>query len=461
MAPSLIYRRLRAPRNDGELLLEPNGPECLLLPAKNRALLATHDFDLDGESIQSLRTTARHELLAGARNYTADYAAELPSVSDHQLILMSGHQPTLFHPGVWAKNFAINRLAREVRGVAIHVIIDNDAMRENSIRIPTGSLTSPEMGTEPFDTFSEPIPFECRKTQDLSLLESFPARVHNRIKPFVDKPLVGLIWNDVMSAVRDGKPLGHSFAQARHLLEQSWGLQTLEIPLSQVCDSNAFLRFAVHLLIRGEEVLNAYNRRLAEYRSAHRLRNQAQPLPDLRRDGEWHEAPFWIWTSDDFRRRALWWRRDGEDLRLGDRNANCWTLSTPAHDPIAAIKKLSTLCKANLQIRPRALTNTMYLRLVLCDCFVHGIGGAKYDQITDLLIHDLFGILPPDPVVLSQTSLLPVAAKRTTGAELAKNKQILRSMYFHPENFLDAKMRSDAKVSSLEEMKRKMPAFIK
>jgi hypothetical protein len=52
-----------------------------------------------------------------------------------------------------------------------------------------------------------------------------------------------------------------------------------------------------------------------------------------------------------------------------------------------------------------------------------------------------------------------VAAKRTTGAELAKNKQILRSMYFHPENFLDAEMRCDAKVSSLEEMKKKMLAL--
>ncbi len=46
----------------------------------------------------------------------------------HQAIGRSlcGHQPQLFHPGVWFKNFLMDRLAQQVHGLAIHVIIDND-----------------------------------------------------------------------------------------------------------------------------------------------------------------------------------------------------------------------------------------------------------------------------------------------------------------------------------------------
>ena len=48
----------------------------------------------------------------------------------------------------------------------------------------------------------------------------------------------------------------------------------------------------------------------------------------------------------------------------------------------------------------------MYARLVLSDLFLHGIGGAKYDQLTDLIIARFFGLQPPGFVTLSATVLL-------------------------------------------------------
>ena len=43
-----------------------------------------------------------------------------------------------------------------------------------------------------------------------------------------------------------------------------------------------------------------------------------------------------------------------------------------------------------IRLRPRALTTTMYLRLAMGDLFLHGIGGAKYDQLTDRIIEHFF-----------------------------------------------------------------------
>ena len=36
----------------------------------------------------------------------------LPSLDPQGLIFLAGHQPELFHPGVWFKNFALGALAR-------------------------------------------------------------------------------------------------------------------------------------------------------------------------------------------------------------------------------------------------------------------------------------------------------------------------------------------------------------
>ena len=46
-------------------------------------------------------------------------------------------------------------------------------------------------------------------------------------------------------------------------------------------------------------------------------------------------------------------------------------------------------------LRPRALTLTLFARLCLGDFFIHGIGGGKYDEVTDAIIRDYFGVEPP------------------------------------------------------------------
>lgn len=455
MGPSLTYRRLRAPTNDGAFLLEPDPRACLALPGKNRELLGSHEFELAGQSIQAVRAEARKMLLASARDYTSQYTPQaLPALHDEPIV-MTGHQPALFHPGVWAKNFAIDGLAKSVRGLAIHVIIDNDTMREPSIRIPTGSTAKPEVVIEPFDRLSTAVPFERTRPVDLDVVRSFPSRVCDCVRPFVSAPLVKTLWDDVLSAIDRDKPLGHAFAQARHMLEQRWGLQTLEIPMSRICDTESFWKFAAHLLCQAADVRTHHNRRLREYRRVHRLRSLAQPLPDLRYDAGWVEVPFWSWTDEDPVRRSVWCRQTGANTELKSGKAS-WTLHSVGSDPSGAVNLLSRLCNDGWRLRPRALTATMYLRLLLCDCFVHGIGGAKYDQITDLLIYDLFGIAPPGFIALSQTTLLPTSTKPILPADIAMQRQLLRSMFHHPEVHLDDATRSSDKVSSMIEKKMEL-----
>ena len=53
--------------------------------------------------------------------------------------------------------------------------------------------------------------------------------------------------------------------------------------------------------------------------------------------------------------------------------------------------------EAGNKIRPRAITTTMFSRLFFSDVFIHGIGGAKYDTITDEIIKRILRYRPSPP----------------------------------------------------------------
>ena len=61
-------------------------------------------------------------------------------------------------------------------------------------------------------------------------------------------------------------------------------------------------------------------------------------------------------------------------------------------------------------IRPRALTLTLWARLLVCDFFVHGIGGAKYDRITDGIFRRYYRCEPPPYGCVTATLRLPAAS---------------------------------------------------
>jgi hypothetical protein len=135
-------------------------------------------------------------------------------------------------------------------------------------------------------------------------------------------------------------------------------------------------------------------------------------MPNLKVTPESVEVPFWF---DDF--------GDGSRKRAAvDRRPEGWALKAPAGDEFllqpsveaaALSRELSTWLRAhNLRLAPRALTTTMVIRLLLADQFVHGIGGARYDQVTDELIARHFGLEPPRFAVTTATMYFPTAAGR-------------------------------------------------
>jgi hypothetical protein len=69
--------------------------------------------------------------------------------------------------------------------------------------------------------------------------------------------------------------------------------------------------------------------------------------------------------------------------------------------------------------------------------FLHGIGGAKYDQVTDAIGLRFFGFALPEFATVSATLRLPIDHPRVDAAHQQALRQQLRDLEFHPERFAE------------------------
>jgi hypothetical protein len=412
--------RYRAPIRSGQKLAVPPWSELGEQLAANLRWRGEHEFDLLGKSLAQLVEEARDEMRGGQ-------AASGPYI-------VTGHQPGLVHPGVWVKNFAAAALADSHRGVGVHIVIDADLCRSASIFVPTGTVDSPRLEAVEYDGPGVAVPWEERRIVDERLWQSFPERVAQAVGTLVPERFLDAWWPLAVERGAATGLIGASLAQARQQTEIAWGCSNLELPQSRLCQTSAFRWFVCTLLADLPRFAAAYNASLAEYRRAHHLRNAAHPAPDLAADGAWLEAPLWVWTSDDVRRRPVFARPATGGVLLSDRRG--WEQLLPLATPTAAVDALAEWETAGVKLRSRALITTLFTRLALADLFLHGIGGAKYDEVTDAISRRFFGAAPPAFAAISGTLRLPIPHAATDPREPQRLRAEIRELTFHPERRL-------------------------
>jgi hypothetical protein len=223
----------------------------------------------------------------------------------------------------------------------------------------------------------------------------------------------------------------------------------------------AFARFSVQLLSELPRLQTIYNAQRENYRAAHDIRSQAHPVPALEQQHGWLEAPWWVYRPESPKRQRLWVKLIDNSLMLSDRAGWQTVIEGRIECDLAASQWLDILSDG-VYLRPRALLTTMYLRLIVSDAFVHGIGGGRYDQLTDAIIHEFFGVTPPDVIVASATLRLPVSATEPVLDSSQKQRQLLRQIKYHAESAsgpVAAEVES-SEVASLAARKRELLANI-
>jgi hypothetical protein len=425
---------LRAPQGDGELLAEPPLDRVGGLLAENHRRLTGAETTVGGRPLTELRRQAAGEALTASADYHREAGEPVPPAEPGRPLILAGHQPELFHPGVWVKNFALSDLARRHRATALNLVVDNDIAKTASLRVPdldAGEPSAVRLVTVPFDHWAGEAPYEERAVRDEAVFASLPERVAEHTENWPAPPILPEFWQDVLRQRGRTPLLGERVAAARRGWERRWGCHNRELPLSRLCRTEAFAAFAAHLLADLPRFQAVYNAAVHDYRRRHGIRSRNHPVPDLGRDGDWWEAPFWGWRAGAERRGRLMVRREGTGLllRAGD---EVWPTPHGAdgrgwQEPEAG----------GLKVRSRALTTTLFARLCLGDLFVHGIGGGKYDELTDELLRRFFGLEPPGYLVLSGTLRLPLPRFEGRPSLQTAAARLARDVYWNPQRHLD------------------------
>lgn len=435
------FPRYKTPEHDREVLLAPAWEQLLeqLTPAGQRAGRdAAGEATLESTSFERLATAAREEALAAALDYTRSYS-DVPEVSPDGAVVYTGHQPELVHPGVWLKNFLTARLAQQASATAIHLLIDCDQCVRPAIAAPSGEPAKPHFATIDYDQVLPSMPYEERQIVDARRWGDFPRAVADAMASYSVNPYLPAWWPETVDIARDERRLGHVIAKARHRTELAWGTQSLQLPQSLLCQTRSFRRFFMEIVDRRASFRAAYNGALADYRRRNRIRNAAQPLPDLAIEGEFVETPFWIYRVDVPVRRALYARRRGVVLCLSDLvDLEIQLPLEAAGNYDDALDALEEQERSGTKIRSRALTTTLYARMFLADLFLHGIGGGKYDQATEMLSQRFFGASLPPLAVASGTLRLGLRSPNGIVESPSTIRRRLREFQYHPETFLQA-----------------------
>jgi hypothetical protein len=408
------FLHFRAPRQDGDYLCVPVASVLDQQLKRNVELLNHLPLSIAGTDFPSLRRDTRTSLLelAGAKQ-TPD-----------ALLFVSGHQPELFHPGVWLKNFVLDQLARQYQGVALNIVIDQDLCRTTSIRAPAWN-NSEGLHTVQIHWDSTPsgAAWEMHTIADRNLWDSFPNRLEQSLRPWNLKPLAHQLWQTATQFIDEGKPAGSALAAARHQIEKQHGLQTLELTSGHLTLTNGFWKLIQHLAIHAQQFHTVYQACLADYRQAHRIRSASHPVPNLQRVDSYFEMPLWVYSQAHPRRRPVFACWQNNELEFTDLRQWSYRLSTQQSEENWIEELIQLQNKQGIHLRPRALLTTMFLRLFVGDWFIHGIGGGKYDQLNDRIIRSFFGIEPPQFSVITGTIFLPFS--NPLSANPAKNEASL------------------------------------
>jgi hypothetical protein len=456
LEPDWNRRRLRAPREEGAVLAIPPLAEMLATITRNREQIAQWNVTVLGRPLADLRRLAREEALTAATRFVGrvfNLSVNSWQIENlpHVPLIASGHQPELFHPGVWAKNFLLDDLAKSTGGIGLHLIVDNDAITSTSIAVPVGLREQPRIEQISFDSDATSVPWEEAPLQDESLFCSFPDRVAAALSCWPIEPILPTIWPAAIArltntAEQPRPRLFELLSTVRHEAERRAGLNSLELPISQLCETETFAWFACSLLSDPQRTHTVYNQVVAEYRRINRVRNRQRPVPDLRirANGDWLEFPFWVWQAGDSQRGRLFVRATKNEIQLANGETVIASLPQPLFNMAeSAVAQLRALSSRGWKLRPRALTTTLFARVFLADAFLHGIGGAKYDEMTDRLIARLFGVAPPSYLTVTATHRLPIGGWNVTPSDIAALKHRLWDFEHNPERHFSTNWRQE------------------
>lgn len=426
-----MRQRPQLPQGHGELLVRPPFTDWATLIETNRAGRSDWDFTVGGLGVGEMVGRARQEVIAAGAGFSARMGVQIrePRRAADPLV-MTGHQPELYHAGVWVKDFLLQRISEEADATAIDIVVDSDGFDIVSVTAP---CMRPETRrcAQHLAVGSEGGCYACASVPSAHDIEQF-CTAGDEMLSTLPAPSIrrhfGEFCEGLREAVVSAENLSEVVTFARRRYEAAAGSDYLELPVTTMSRTSSFSRFVVHLAHDARRFAEDYNSELGEYRTATRTRSSAQPFPDLAIEQDAVELPVWaLWNR---RRETVWAQQAGDSVRLVAGGEELAELPADFDLAEARVASLSAV------LAPKALALTLFLRTFCCDLFIHGVGGGRYDRVTDGVMRRHFGIEPPAFAVASMTMYLPLGAHVVTEEEVSAARERLNRLEHNPNELL-------------------------
>ena len=429
----MVHTKPATPAGHGEVLTRPAFEQWAQLIADNRAASAHWSFTVAGRPVGELRAEARAQALEAGAAFSEKLGVEVRAPGDPAApIVLTGHQPELYHPGVWIKDFLLERLARETGASAIDVVVDSDGF--DTIAVSSPCMTPGVDRCHQYLAVSakdacfagSPVPTQrdlhdfCLAADDQLASLSSPA-IRRHFATFCED-------------LRASEPVSANLAEfvtiARRRFEASAGTGYMELPLTHLATTSGWYTFVADLALNADHFAAEYNGELAEFRTVNKLRSTAQPFPDLAVGDDAVELPLW---------RIAGGRRSGVSARplVGGGAA---LIGTDGHTlvelPADGETAIQAIAASGELFAPKALALTLFARVFVSDLMIHGVGGGRYDRVTDGVCRRYYGVEPPEYVVASITMYLPLGAHIVTEEEVAAAKERVNRLDHNPDALL-------------------------
>lgn len=282
-------------------------------------------------------------------------------------VVMSGHQPEIWHAGILAKYFATVAAATAHGASAAWVVVDQDTGSPERIRYPGPAWVSREWRVGA--AHGKALPVMNRRP---SAPGSVPADAMCDPVAFALARLAA-----ALERASDAGSVAQQITRATWELLLPFGEQPRVLYASDLAGTGLFREFVAMMRADAGRCVSAYNAAAARHPEA--------GVRQLRTRGD-IELPLWM-------------------VNVGG-GIDAATVST-----------------AQGAVLPRALTMTALLRAAGCDMFIHGLGGGVYDAITEEWMREWLGVeLAPSAVVTATRFARPVGAPVATesrGADAA------------------------------------------
>lgn len=386
------YADWKAPAHDASKLIWPEPRTLLDETLSNQRLLSSAEHVL-------IQNTPLPELRRLAR--------KLIDHDDARPLIATGHQTELHHPGVWAKNALLSAAAPRIDADALHLSVDTDEPKHLALRWPGASWPISDDPRLTSAAWSGQLAPPSREH-----LELVGERLGEATARWDFAPMAPTLLDSLGGPFPAGTTLPQALSAALHDLDARLGLRYRSRVVSPIWLSAPFLAFVHDVIARLDSFAPHYNEALAEYRRDTGTRTPTRPMPDLFITPDGIEAPFWLDDLGSGRRSrpSVFRVEGGFALQLLDGRQFVFDAGVEALE--AASRLGAFLSQTRHRLSPRALTLTMFFRLLVVDQFVHGIGGGRYDQVTDRIIAGHFGIDPPAFSVATATLYFPDAVGR-------------------------------------------------